>query len=103
MNETKHTPITDDTFVMGYKVGGGLHGTLKDAQKAILRGEGGSWIPLYREHHCAGELLEALKELVRPYGVADVGMVSAPGPLQMEFIAAVRQAKDAIAKATGEA
>ena len=50
----------------------------------------------------APELLEALKQLLRPYGVADTGMVNAPAPLQTEFIAAVREAKDAIAKATGE-
>lgn len=49
----------------------------------------------------APELLEALEQLVRPYGIADTGMFHAPGPLQMEFIASVRKAKDAIAKATG--
>jgi hypothetical protein len=51
----------------------------------------------------APELLEALQELVRPYGVSDTGIVNAPATLQMEFIASVRAAKDAIAKATGAA
>jgi hypothetical protein len=71
-------------------------------------GEGGFEIAGYmgtanaRLIAAAPELFEALEKLLRPYGVADTGMANAPAPLQIEFIAAVREAKDAIAKATGE-
>lgn len=65
MSDIKNTPATDDTFIMGYKVGAGLHGTVEDANNAIRRGEGDSWIPLYRKHHCADELLDALKTVMQ--------------------------------------
>lgn len=61
MSEGKRTPITDDAFIMGYKVGTGFHGTIEDANKAIRRGDGDSWIPLYRKNHLGPELLEALE------------------------------------------
>lgn len=47
------------------------------------------------------ELIEALDQILRPYGVADVGMSHAPSALQMEFIGAVNKARAAVAKATG--
>ena len=47
------------------------------------------------------ELTEALDQILRPYGVADVGMSHAPPALQMEFIAAANKARAAVAKVKG--
>jgi len=48
---TGSAPETDDTFIMGYKVGAKLCGTRDEAQKAIIQGHGSSWEPLYRKNH----------------------------------------------------
>ncbi|MFM0263290.1 hypothetical protein [Paraburkholderia sediminicola] len=96
MSEIKHTPVTDDTFIMGYKVGAGLYGTRAEAEKAIRRGEGSSWIPLYRENHAASDLLEALRELL-----TCVELENTDGVDEDRIDAAQDAARAVIAKVTG--
>lgn len=96
MSEIKHTPVTDDTFIMGYKVGAGLYGTRAEAEKAIRRGEDSSWIPLYRKNHAAPELLEALRELL-----TCVELENTDGVDEERIDAAECAARVVIAKATG--
>ena len=63
-----HTPVTDDTFILGYKVGAALYGTIEDATKAIRRREGSSWIPLYRKNHIGAALLADVEALYTELG-----------------------------------
>lgn len=46
-------PFTDDSFIEGYKVGTKFCPTVAEANKAIERGDGAHWIPLYRKKHPA--------------------------------------------------
>lgn len=50
----------------------------------------------------APDIFEALTELMRPYGVAECGLASAPGLHGDAYLAAVQKARAALAKATGE-
>lgn len=92
-----HTPIiTDDTRVLGYRVGANVYTTTQEASNAILRGEGDSWIPLYCAHHAAPELLEALEQIERLSRTADAKLVNVRAMLG-------DIARAALSKARGEA
>jgi hypothetical protein len=46
--EPVRNPTTDHTFIRAYEVGAHVYTTTQEANKAIYRGEGDRWYPLYR-------------------------------------------------------
>jgi hypothetical protein len=47
-SEPVMNPTTDHTFIRAYEVGAKTYPTVHEANKAIYRGEGDRWYPLYR-------------------------------------------------------